>query len=660
MPTRLNVHTKLVAIDTETTGIYPWGPDRSVHYIFGHGTKRHVTRRISPARPFVVTSCDSDGNTDFVRWPVDPITRRVVPGHRADQIQAVLGDATVTKIGHNLRFDLVMLEQAGFTIAGPCYDTMILAHLATAGSAFTYALKPFCKKYLDYPDDDEKALEQAIVHRRMVARHMEWSYATEEFAGKRPAKADYWLDVDGLVDTYAVGDVVRTVLLWKAYYDDVMKDKGLRWLFDREHKLFWVLKRMEARGVRVFPKDIARLHVYYDGYIAEQRAIAVANGGAGLNMRSVPQMCAKFYEERGHDPVFTQKGSYSLDGEQLARLAEVDPLAKATLELKAAEQVKSVFLDSYTRLMIRESPGVYVLHPSFKQTGAATGRLSCAEPNLQQVASESTGRRKAAVTARPREAFGPRPGYMWYLPDYSQIEVWLFAFLSGEEGMKALLMSGYDFHTEVGRKVFGDYADYAEKATFYRKVAKLIMFSILYGGGPSVLMDLLKTPTVAAAKKFRDEYLATFPGIQAYMDAIIEVANSEGELRNLFGRRYQFDPGFGYRGVNYMIQGTASEILKNAMIHVDRYLHKTWHDEAYIINTIHDELKIEVPVALHNAHGPRLIKGIIRNMQRDSARVGLPVQLPVEIKFVRRRWNKTEEYPLPLAVRGGAPVRKAL
>jgi DNA polymerase-1 len=657
----MNVRTKLVAFDTETTGVYPWGGNRIVHYEFGTKIRRHIARRIAPARPFIFSFCDSDGNTDVVRWDVDPITRRVKMGARADEVRAVLADPTITKLGHNLRFDLVMAEMCGFAVNGPCYDTMILAHLATAGSAFTYALKPFCKKYLDYDDADEKALEHAIVRGRARARKFEWSYATQAFAGKKPAKADYWMDRDGLVEAYATGDVIRTILLWKAYHQDVLRDDGLRYLFNREHRLFWVLKRMEARGVRVFPKDIERLERFYNDYIVKQVKVAYANGGRGLNIRSVPQMCQKFYGERGHDAVYTEHGNWSLNGEQLQRLAEKDPLAKATLEIKAAEQVKSVFLASYRRLMVREAPGVWVLHPNFKQTGAATGRLSCGDPNLQQVASETTGRRKAEIAARPREAFGPRPGYLWYMPDYSQIEVWLFAYMSGERGMQDLLMTGYDFHSAVGERVFGEYPDYAEKKSYYRKCAKLIMFLILYGGGAAVLMDLLKTDSQSEAREFLRVYKSKFPGIQRYMDEIIEKANSEGELRNVFGRRYEFDPGFGYRGVNYMIQGTASEVMKNAMIYVDSYLDTTWDGRAYIINTIHDELCIEVPVALHRNLKKRkaLIAGIVKEMQHDSARVGLPVPFPVDIKFVYKRWSKADEFKLPPEVRGGAPMREA-
>lgn len=657
----MNVRTKLVAFDTETTGIYPWGDDRLVHYQFGLKVCRHIVRRIAPARPFIFSFCDSDGNTDVVRWEVDPITRRVIIGARADEVRAVLGDPSITKIGHNLRFDLVMAEMCGFIIKGPCYDTMILAHLATAGSAFTYALKPFCKKFLDYDDSDEKALEQAIVRGRAHARKHEWSYATETFAGKKPAKADYWLDHDGLVETYATGDVIRTILIWKAYHHDVMADDGLRYLFNREHRLFWVLKRMEARGVRVFPADVRRLERFYDAYIVEQVKVAYENGGRGLNIRSVPQMCEKFYGERGHDAVFTGRGNWSLNGEQLQRLAQKDPLAKATLEIKAAEQVKSVFLASYKRLWMKEAPHVWILHPNFKQTGAATGRLSCADPNLQQVASETTGRRKAEIAARPREAFGPRPGYLWYMPDYSQIEVWLFAFMSGEKRMQKLLMEGYDFHTATGQLAFSGYPDYAERKEYYRKCAKLIMFCILYGGGAAVLMDLIDSDSQAEAKEFLTIYKAKFPGIQKYMDEIIEEANSVGELRNVFGRHYRFDPGFGYRGVNYMIQGTASEVLKNAMINVDTYLETTWNGRAYIINTIHDELCIEVPLKIHRDVCLRdiLIAGIIKEMQRDSAKVGVPVALPVDIKFVFSRWNSSKKHDLPPAVRGGAPMRKA-
>lgn len=678
----LKVRGRTIFLDSEGTGLNGHGTWRNVRYNFGTEKKPDwEDRRVMAARPFAYSFCDRDGNTDYIRWRVNPMTREVDMDKRADAVARLLDDPTITIVGHNIRHDVRASEQAGFRVRARVLDTQILAHTMTAGDELTYALKPLTKKYTELDDLDEKALAKSTHQGRRLAKKKRWAFATEALGGRDPWKADYWLADHALCKDYAVYDAVRCALLHGLWYDDCMKDALTRSVLQREHKLFWVLKKMEDRGTRVHPEIVNnKLTPFYEDYKQEQVKIAEANGGKGLNYGSTPQMSKAFYDTRGHLPEYTGtyneklgRFNYSLNGEQLLKMANgysldafdmpddlvpkakvlgwryhkktdvyerpPDPLAKAVLEFKAAHQTISSFLDVYKRHWVRESRGVWVLHPNYRQTGTVTGRLSCSDPNLMQVASATTGRRKADIQSRPREAFGPRPGHVWYLPDYSQIEVWLFAFMSGEKRMQRQLLAGRDYHGGIAKQVFGAREDFAEHAEYYRKCAKLIMFAKLYGGGLDKLASLLKMSKVMAAE-FIEDYERRLPGVKRFMDEMIELAETEGEIVNAYGRRYRFEPRFAYRAVNYMIQGTAADVMKNALINVNTELENNWDDAPRLLLTIHDEVIVEVPEEYHSVE---LMQAVIRAMQQDQKLLGLPVPLPVEMKLATTFWHEAKK-----------------
>jgi DNA polymerase-1 len=663
----------VVAFDTEATGLNGWGTSRTVEYNFGNAKKPDMeTRAVVPARPYVYSFCDLDGNTAYVRGTVDPFTRAVRWGRDHAKVAQLLGNPRVTKVGHNVRFDLSMAAFDGVTVRGPVVDTMIVAHIYTAGNELTYALKPLSRKYFGIEELDEKLLKKATHSARLQAKKKRWSFATEATGGRDPVKADYWMAPDDLCEAYAVQDAVRTVCLYRDWMPEINHDERMLRLFKREHQVFWALKRMEDRGTRVHRPTVRKLKAFYLGYQQEQLKVAQASGASpDLNFASTQQMSKTFYDDRGHVPNHTETRNkktgdlnYSLNGEHLLKMAtgytvernrihldpearvrygyEVtddgkayhrppDPLAKAVLEYKAAGQTVSSFLEVYERSWVEESKGVWVLHPNYRQTGTVTGRLSCSDPNLMQVASATTGRRKADIQSRPREAFGPRPGHVWYLPDYSQIEVWLFAFLSGEKKMQETLLSGVDYHGNIAKQVFGNRPDFVEHAEYYRKCAKLIMFCKLYGGGAKKMATLLKMG-LAAAIEFIEQYERELPGVKLFMDRMINLAEAEGEIFNPFGRRYVFEPDYAYRAVNYFIQGTAADVMKNALVNVDELLRTRWDGGPQLLLTIHDEIIVEVPLEYHSVP---LMRDVIRGMQRDQKLLGLPVPLPVEMKLVR-------------------------
>jgi DNA polymerase I-like protein with 3'-5' exonuclease and polymerase domains len=860
--------SNLICFDTEGTGLIPYGPPTYWGY--------------HPARPFAFAFCDGDGNTAYFRWKVDPATRRVIPGpdHEQQILRRLVTDPAFTIVGHNIAYDLRMAEALGFPVQHHnVHDTMVLAHVVTAGDELSYALKPLSVKYLNFPDEDEKQLEHEVATARREAKARGWLIAGGKkdvehgehvvFAGNKPIKADYWLvpsphldvplrhqnvDLDhvDMVQRYAVGDVIRAMLLFQLWEPELAAEPRLAATYRREMQLFWVLRKMEKRGTRVYPEHTHRLIDWYQRYMKKMEILAAQHGGEGMNFMSPKQLCDKFYSEKGYAPMYTEKGQMKLAmGDPTAerhrtlgkdRLAELgatdedtgeykDPLAKAILEWRAAKQSIKSFLNIYAKFWYPEThpslengntaagvshvhhasdagwyghPGaVWVLHPNYNQTGAVTGRMTCciaqdtpieiardlsqhpqgipvqdvrpgdwaycvdertgelhlrqvkkvwdrgvahalvrvhwvtshknghrkgyvdvtpehrlrtvdgqwiqakdltprdrltafhrdhrvvrvetlnvmrpvydlwidehhnffagelvcanSDPNLQQVASATTGLRKAEIPARPRECFGPRPGCLWYLPDYSQIEVWLFAFMSGEANMQQLLLSGYDFHQGVADKSFTRKPDYEARKKYYRKLAKLIMFGKLYGGGvgtaerPGRMTKLLQMP-FEQAKEFIDSFEEQFRSVAAYTKMLTNRAKRDKEAWNVYGRKYTLDTEWAYKVVNYMIQGTAADLLKVATMRIDWMLERRWpHPQLGLLNTVHDELIIEVPYSLHSM---ALMRDIVWVMQMDSDLVGVPVPLPVGMKVATKRWSHTKDIELPPWVRGGVP-----
>lgn len=637
----LTIRNNILAYDTETTGLNPWGDFKRWGFY--------------PARPFEFTFCDVDGNTADIRWEVDPFTRRVKYIKKdVKAIREILEDPSISLIGHNLGYDLRMSEMIGIYPVGEFHDTLPLTHVCTGGDFLQYGLKYLGVKLLEYEDTDEKELRASAIKERNKGKKLGWCIATKETHGKDPIKADYWMANPRVCSKYGVGDSERTMLLWLFWQETLKENPDFLEVYSREMRLFNVLRKMENRGVRVIPSELKSLSKFYVEYQRRQQKIADKHGGKGLNFKSPKQMIETFCLKKKYKPIYwgdelkkskpfypqlDKKRNPKINGDFLRIVAETkkDKLAKAVLEFRGAKHMIDGFLIPYEKFRTKED-GIWILRTNYKQVGTVTGRLSAGDPNLMQVASETTGRRKTEIALRPREAFSPREGYIWYLPDYSQIEVWVFSFLAQEKAMMDALRRGEDFHGAIAEAVWGQEKDYKERKPYYRKRAKLLMFCKLYGGGTSKVAYLLEC-SIEEAKQFVYDFDTRLPGVQMFMKKMINRIEREGKIVNPLGRTYFLDSRFSYRAVNYLVQGTSADILKNAMIRVDKLLSRRWKGSNLLL-TLHDELIIEVPLKYHSK---KLMREIVYEMQRDSKKVGIPVPLPVGMKIAKHRWAKTKE-----------------
>lgn len=617
-----SLNGNLIAYDTETTGLNPWGSYERYGYY--------------PARPFAFAFCDENENTAYVRWEVDPKTRQVIPDPKTKkQMSEILNNPNIVKIGHNLNFDIRMSRKSDILFNwNKIHDTLFMAHLVTGGSLLEYGLKPLMKLWLDVDSSDQEDLINSVKVNRKIASKKGWKIATKETHGDECIKSDYWLADRLLCKKYALNDAKRTIVLYLGLMEQLKKLPKVLNLYKEEIKLSKYIYNIENRGVRLYPEHLKILRKFYQTYANTWRKKADTLGGKGMNFNSPKQMVQKFVTEKGYKTEkFTNKGNPSINNNELLRLAQKDPLAKAILECKAGENAITKFINAYEKFMVLENK-YWVLHPNFKQVGTVTGRFSCSDPNLMQVASEDSVKKRADIGLKPREALGPRENCIWLLPDFSQMEVWVFAFQARDPIMMKALLSGEDFHSITSQQVWGKEADFLENKKHYRKMGKTMMFLKQYGGTAKAGAELMGCSRREAQKAI-DNFDLRLPGVNKFINEMSMKINEVGYIENPFGRRYYLTPRFAYKAVNYLVQGTCADIMKRAMYRLSKCF-KTKYLGPKILLTLHDELIIEVPKKLDCLN---LYKLIITLMQEDSKKAGIPVNLPITMKRADDRWS---------------------
>ncbi|HEY7659665.1 MAG TPA: DNA polymerase I [Actinomycetota bacterium] len=369
---------------------------------------------------------------------------------------------------------------------------------------------------------------------------------------------------------------------------------GLRRLHDDvELPLSSVLARMQANGVKL---DVEYLHEMAEGVrdrMATLQAEIYEQAGEAFNLNSPPQLRAILYERLGLSPgKKTPKGQLSTDASVLEKLRDAHPIVDALLSWRELDKLNSTYLDALPRQV---DPRDGRVHTTFNQTGAATGRLSSTNPNLQNIPV------RGELGRQIRRAFVPgSPAQVLLVADYSQIELRILAHLSEDEGLQAAFESDVDIHTATSAKVFGLPEDQVDPAT--RSRAKAINYGLAYGMNAWGLASRLEI-TPDEAQEFIDAYFASFPQIHDYLDRQVARAAAEGFTETILGRRRYIPElqapnprvrDMGRRmALNAPIQGSAADVFKLGMIRVDAAL-RTADLEVRMLLTVHDELVFEV------------------------------------------------------------------
>ncbi len=509
----------------------------------------------------------------------------------------LLRDGAVSKVGHNLNYDWLVLRRAGVALAGVAFDTMIASFMVDPGKR-SHAL-------------DALVLEQFGARMRSFK---------EVVGSGREERAFAEVPVREAAD-YCCADSDYALRL-QSRLEPALAEHSLTPLFrDVEMPLVEVLVDMEWEGIAIDPAHFARLTGEMREELAGLERRIHEEAGTDFNVNSTPQLRHVLFEKLQLPVLKKGKTGASTDADVLEELAAAGhAVPRLLLEYREIAKLLSTYLEA---LPAEVNPATGRIHTSFNQIGAATGRLSSSDPNLQNIPVRS--RRGEAI----RRGFVPRPGHRFVVADYSQIELRLLAHLSHDPQFVNAFRAGGDIHRQTAAVIFG--VAVADVTADQRKQAKTINFATIYGQGAHSLARQLGIAQ-GEAQRFIDEYFVRFAGVREFLDRTVVAARERGYVETIFGRR-RYVPElrsdnrntrlFGERvAKNSPIQGSAADLIKLAMLKVHAELRGALR--ARLLLQVHDELVLEAP----EDEVPRVERLVKECMERATA---LDVPLVAEV-----------------------------
>lgn len=484
-------------------------------------------------------------------------------------LKPLLEDPKKTKIGQNLKYDISVLANYDISVVGPYADTMLASYVLNS-TATRHDMDSLALKYLG-----EKTI------------------SFEEIAGKGAKQLTFNQIALEQAAPYACEDVDITLRLQEALRPQVESKGRLAEVLDNiELPLIKVLSRIERNGVAVDAELLHKQSQQLEKRIGELEREAFELAGREFNLGSPKQLGQILFEEQ-KIPVLkkTPKGAPSTAEGVLEELALDYPLPKVIMQHRGLAKLKSTYTDKLPRLLNKATGRV---HTSYHQAVTATGRLSSSDPNLQNIPIRTEEGRKI------RQAFIARPGYRIVAADYSQIELRIMAHLSEDKGLLEAFAEGRDIHTATAAEVFGTSLE--KVSGDQRRSAKAINFGLIYGMSAWGLSRQLHIER-NQAQIYIDRYFDRYPGVARYMERIRSQAAEDGFVETVLGRRLYLPEiqsqnrnrrqGAERTAINAPMQGTAADIIKQAMIDVDAWLAEGEFD-ALMVMQVHDELVFEV------------------------------------------------------------------
>ncbi|WP_336367369.1 DNA polymerase I [Marinobacter sp. C2H3] len=513
-----------------------------------------------------------------------------------EQLRPLLEDPSRKKVGQNLKYDKNVLANHGIVLEGIAEDTMLESYVYNS-VATRHDMDSLAREYLG---------EQTITF--------------ESIAGKGAKQLTFnQIDLDK-AGPYAAEDADITLRLHQTLAPR-LKDTGRLEAVYREIDLplVPVLSRMEQRGTLISASTLRRHSQELAERMAELEAEAHEVAGETFNLGSTKQLQAILYDKLGLRVVKkTPKGAPSTAEPVLQELAHEHELPRLIVAHRSLSKLKSTYTDTLPELIHHRTGRV---HTSYHQAVTATGRLSSSEPNLQNIPIRTEEGR------RIRQAFIAPEGYRLIAADYSQIELRIMAHLSGDKGLLNAFEHGEDIHKATASEVFGVSVD--EVSGDQRRSAKAINFGLIYGMSAFGLARQLGIER-GVAQQYIDRYFDRYPGVLRYMDNTRQQAHEDGFVETLFGRRLylpeinarnkQLQQAAERTAINAPMQGTAADIIKRAMVEVDRWLMDTYPEQARMTMQVHDELIVEV----HEDVVEAVRDGLIRRMS-DTTLLDVPL-----------------------------------
>jgi len=509
-------------------------------------------------------------------------------------LRAMLEDASVPKIAQNAKYDMLVLRGAGVRLAGLTFDTMLASYVLDPGKR-SHGLDMLAFEHLG---------------------HSMTSY--DQLCGKGKTQLPFdVVPVDAARD-YSCEDVDVTMRLRAHLEPQLAAHEVLALMQDIEVPLVEVLADMEWDGVAIDLGWFASLKTRFQAEREKVEQAIYAEAGHEFNINSNPQLRVVLFEELGLPVKKKTATGPSTDASVLQELAEEGhTLPTLLMEYREIFKLEGTYIDSLPRLV---HPRDHRLHTSYNQTVAATGRLSSADPNLQNIPI------RRELGREIRRGFVPRSGWRLLSADYSQIELRLLAHLSNDPAFVSAFKAGGDIHKQTAAIIFG--VDLADVTSEMRARAKTINFATIYGQGAHALSRQLKIAH-AEAKAFIDTYFERFAGVKAFLEQCVVDARARGYVETLFKRRRYIPElkernfnirAFGERvAANAPIQGSAADLIKIAMIRVHRALESEGLASRMLLQ-VHDELVFELPPEEESA-----VRALVKREMEGAASLNVPL-----------------------------------
>ncbi len=493
------------------------------------------------------------------------------------------------KLGQNLKYDIHILNNCGIQLRGVAHDTLLQSYVL--------------ESHLSHDMDS------------LATRHLgEKTIAYEEVCGKGAHQITFDQVNLETATQYAAEDADITLRLHHAMYPAIEADKKLLTIYqDIEMPAMHALAVMERNGILI---DSAKLSS--QGQMVGQRLLDLEKqihelAGQPFNIQS-PKQIGEILFGKLELPIIkkTPSGAPSTDEEVLQKLAENYPLPARILDYRGLAKLQSTYIEKLPRMV---NPKTGRVHTSYSQAVAVTGRLASSDPNLQNIPVRTEEGRKI------REAFVAKPGSVMVSADYSQIELRIMAHIAEDESLLKAFAAGEDIHKATAAEMF--HVDLNQVSSEQRRYAKVINFGLIYGMSAFGLASNLGIER-SAAQQYIDTYFARYPGVADYMAQTRVQAKERGYVETVFGRRLwlpeiRSNNGMRRQGaeraaINAPMQGTAADLIKLAMIAVQRWIEQN-HLETSMLLQVHDELVLEVPqseLAFVQEHLPQLMTGVAK------------------------------------------------
>jgi DNA polymerase I len=502
----------------------------------------------------------------YLPFPTD----QKISKEKAQKLKKILESSSVQKIGQNLKYDIVILKKYGINVCGPIFDTMV-AH---------YLLQPELRHGMDYLA--EIYLNYHTIH-------------IEELIGSKGKNQITMRDVSPAeVCPYAAEDADVTLQLKNILEPEIVKNDLEYLCYEVEMPLVLVLADMEITGVSIDRESLKQASIIITKTLQNLEQEIQTLGGYEFNVNSPKQIGELLFEKLKIEGKAkkTKTGQYSTSEEVLESLKGKHQIIDKILEQRGLKKLLSTYIDALP-LLINTKTGK--IHTSYNQTTTATGRLSSSNPNLQNIPIRDP------IGREIRKVFSAGPGEIFLSADYSQIELRIMAHLSKDENMIEAFRNGKDIHAATASKIYK--IPLEEVTSDMRRKAKTANFGIIYGITPFGLAQRMGVPR-NEAKELIDGYFQTFPQVKSYIENTIIKAGEKGWVETIFHRkRYLPDihshnanvRGYAERNaVNAPIQGTAADIIKIAMVRIDKAI-KDANLQTKMILQVHDELNFIVP-----------------------------------------------------------------